>query len=357
MNKSRFTRISFGKFTRQYLVVCGATAMLLMTFGQACGQTIVSTVPAKGSTGISSNSSVVFTFSTAMDTNRTTVQFYTTITNPPYSYTFAIDNFWNGPSNVLPCSPVLPFTVPAMIDWSFSSGFDLNGNRLQPPKSGYFFTSDIVGSGSGTNAFTTFLLGRGDLYSQSGNGQPASYAVEPYVYLATTSLASNRTTTGITVTFPGGGISNLVQDIAAPENWVFGGFMTNETALETNFPPGNYTFTVHATGSNETKVVAFPSSLAQPSAPHLANLLAAQTVDSTQPFTLQWDPFAGGTATDYIAAGLGTTWQSPSIGSSNALNGTATSVTIPAGTLAPGTTYNASVGFSHAVLATNGTEA
>ncbi|HLH53587.1 MAG TPA: Ig-like domain-containing protein [Verrucomicrobiae bacterium] len=358
MHKLKFSRFGFGHFRSHHLVVVGrATATLLMTLGQGFCQTIVSTVPTKGATGISSNSLVVFTFSTTMDTNRTTVQFYTPIPTPPYSYTYAMSNVWNGTSNVLTCSPVSAFTVPAQVYWTFSSGFDASGNRLQPPKTGYFFTSDTVGSGSGTNAFTTFLIGRADLYSQTGNAQPTSYTVEPYIYLATTSLASNRTTTGITLMFPSGGVSNLVQDIAAPEHWVFGGFLTNQTELETNFPPGNYTFTVNGSASNETKVVAFPSSLMQPPAPHLANLLAANSVDATQPFTLQWDAFAGGTAMDYISAGLGTTWQSPIISSSNALNGTAVSVTIPAGTLAPGTTYNGSVGFSHSVLATNGTEA
>jgi hypothetical protein len=181
--------------------------------------------------------------------------------------------------------------------------------------------------------------------------------VEPYVYLATTTLASNRTTTGITLTFPGNGISNLVQNPGQPENWTFGGFMTNEAILETNFPTGNYTFTVKTAASNETMLVPFPTSLVQPNPPHLANLLAAQDVDSTQPFSLDWDPFAGGTTTDYIVAVLTTNWQSPNIGASGALNGTATSVTIPAGILAPGKTYSASVGFSHAVLTTNGTEA
>jgi hypothetical protein len=245
---------------------------------------------------------------------------------------------------------VSAFMVPAQVVWTVT-GFDPSGNRLQGTKVGYFFTSETVGSGSGTNAFTTFLIGRADLYSQALNAQPTPNVVEPYIYLATTTLASNRTTTGITITFPSGGVSNLVQNPVAPENWTFGGYMTNEATLETNFPPGNYTFTVNATASNETKVVSFPASSVQPSAPHLTNLGAAQALDSTQPFTLQWDPFAGGTATDSILVGLTTNWQSPT------LDGTGTSVTIPTGTLAPGKTYSASVGFSHAILATNGTEA
>jgi hypothetical protein len=291
-----------------------------------------------------------------MDTNRTTVQFYSSIPTPPYAYTYAMSNFWNATSNVLTCSPVTSFLVPTQVVWTVT-GFDPNGTRLQGTKVGYFFTSQAAGGGSGTNAFTTFLIGRADLYSQALNAQPTPNSVEPYIYLATTTLASNRDTTGITLTFPSGGVSNLVANPGAPENWTFGGYMTNEAILETKFPPGNYTFTVNATASNETKIVSFPASLVQPSAPHLTNLGAAQAVDSTQPFTLQWDPFAGGTVSDSIVVGLTTNWQSPNLGSPGALGGTATSVAIPAGTMAPGKTYSASVGFSHAVLATNGTEA
>ncbi|HTL58211.1 MAG TPA: Ig-like domain-containing protein [Candidatus Limnocylindrales bacterium] len=358
MKKLKGSSFGFGYFENQRkAVIWGAMAVLLTTLSQALGQpTIVSSVPATGTTGISSTASVVFTFSTAMDTNRTTAQFYTSIPTPPYSYIYAMSNSWNAASNVLTCSPVSAFMVPTQVVWTVT-GFDPSGSRLQGTKVGYFFTSETVGSGSGTNEFTTFLIGRADLYSQAGIAQPTPNVVEPYIYLATITLASNRTTTGISLTFPGGGVSNLVQNPGAPENWTFGGYMTNEAILETNFPPGNYAITVHATASNETKVVSFPASLVQPSAPHLTNPGAAQAVDSTQPFTLQWDPFPGGTAADYIVAGLTTNWQSPNIGSPGVLHGAATSVTIPGGTLAPGTTYSASVGFSHAILATNGTEA
>jgi hypothetical protein len=291
-----------------------------------------------------------------MDTNRMIVQFYTSIPVSPFSYFYSMSNFWNATSNVLTCSPLAPFMAPTQVVWSVINGFDLGGNKLQAPKVGYFTTSETPGSGSGTNAFTTFVIGRANLYGQALNGQPTPDVLEPYIYLATTTLASNRTTTGIKITFPNGGVSNLVQNPGQPENWTFGGYMTNEAVLGTNFPSGNYTFTVNSATSNEAVVVPFPASLVQPSAPHLTNLVAAQAVDATQPFTLRWDPFVGGTANDSIVAGLTTYWQSPNIGDSNALRGTATSVTIPLGIMAPGKTYSASVGFSHAILTTNGTE-
>jgi hypothetical protein len=84
MNKLRFSSCFFRNFMRQRLVlVCGVTALLLVTLGQALGQpAIISTVPATGATGISSNASVVFTFSTSMDTNRITVQLYSSIPTP-----------------------------------------------------------------------------------------------------------------------------------------------------------------------------------------------------------------------------------------------------------------------------------
>ena len=336
-----------------------AAALLLTIFNQALAQpTLVSTVPASGATGISTTGSVVFTFRTSMDTNRTAAQFDTAIPVAPYAYIYSMSNSWNATSNILTCSPLTAYLEPTQVVWSVT-GFDLAGNRLGGTKVGYFFTTSTSGGGggTGTNAYTTFQIGSADLYNQILNAQPTPSGVEPYIYLAATTLASNRTTTGISLTYPSGGVSNLVQNPTQPENWVFGGFMTNEAALQTNFPSGNYTFTVHAAASNESVVVAFPASLAQPGAPHLTNLVAAQTVDSTQPFTLRWDTFVGGTATDYITAGLTTNWQSPAMGAPGALKGTDISVTIPAGTLQPGKTYTASVGFSHSVLATNGAEA
>jgi len=40
--------------------------------------------------------------------------------------------------------------------------------------------------------------------------------------------------------------------------------------------------------------------LALPNAPHVNNYAAAQTINAGAAFTLAWDPFVGGTATDSI---------------------------------------------------------
>jgi len=80
---------------------------------------------------------------------------------------------------------------------------------------------------------------------------------------------------------------------------------------------------------------------AYPAAPVLKNFAAAQDIDRSSPFTLQWDPPAGLAASDYVivqvddgdgnrVAGSPKPWQS------GALSGTTTTFTIPAGALPAG---------------------
>jgi hypothetical protein len=288
-----------------------------------------------------------------MDTNVTLAQFYTSITTPPYAYYYTNTALWNASSNVLTCTPVPSFTGSAIVEWTVS-GSAADGGTLKAPRSGHFTIASTAG-GSGTNALTAFVIERASLYDQTSIAQPLPDPVEPYVFIASTSLASNQTANNVTLTLPNAAVSNLDQNPTALEDWNFGTFSTNASVLDANFPPGTYTFTLNASATNQTVEVNFPASLSQPDSPHVTNFAALQSVDPTQPFTLQWDEFAGGTGADYIIATVATVWQSPNPGSSNALSGTATSVTIPAGTLAPGETYTASVGFSHAILLTNGT--
>jgi hypothetical protein len=79
-------------------------------------------------------------------------------------------------------------------------------------------------------------------------------------------------------------------------------------------------------------------------------------MNPSQAFTLTWDPFAGGTATDYILLTVGNkAFQTPSPGTNGALNGTSTSVTIPAGTLVPNSNYVAQLIFFHTTGTSNAT--
>ena len=100
--------------------------------------------------------------------------------------------------------------------------------------------------------------------------------------------------------------------------------------------------------------LTFPSTLVQPPAPHLSNFAAAQAINPAQPFTLSWDPYSGGTASDFIYVNVGSLFQTPGPGTNGALPGTATSATIPANTLQTNQSYVGDITFYHLILTTNG---
>ncbi len=243
-----------------------------------------------------------------------------------------------------------------MIVWSVF-GQNPNGDFLEGDTGGVFTTGSGSGGGggSGTNAITTFSVGKTHHYNQASTGLPTLDPTTPYNFSGVTALSSNRTATSVVLTLPTGSVSNLTQ-LPPPqaEIYLLGGIDTSLSTYDATFPAGDYSFLVNATSSNQTVVVNLPNTnvMAQPGAPHVANYAAAQAVDPTQAFVLSWDAFPGGTAADYIDVDVGT-YLSPEPGRPGALTGTATTFTIPAGTLQPNSNYFSRVGFFRFVGETN----
>src|SRR4030095_14636823 len=172
-------------------------------------------------------------------------------------------------------------------------------------------------------------------------------------FIGGVSLASNRTATAASLKLPTGVITNLMRSFLSPEDFTAFDGTTHQAAFETQYPQGDYEFTVEATSSNQIVTVNLPAGMQQPNAPRVSNFPATQAVNPTQPFTLTWDPFVGGTATDYIHVSVGDQFNTGNLGATNALTGTATSVTIPAGVLNPSTTNQLSVSFWRYAATTN----
>ena len=64
----------------------------------------------------------------------------------------------------------------------------------------------------------------------------------------------------------------------------------------------------------------------------------------------------GGTSADYIIVDIGNNaWKTPDPGTAGALNGTATTITIPANSLQANSNYSATIGFYHILTVTNAT--
>lgn len=125
----------------------------------------------------------------------------------------------------------------------------------------------------------------------------------------------------------------------------------DQTALDTVQPNGGFTFTIDTVNDGPQAPTLSLVGNAYPTAPLVANYLAAQAIRPESNFTVQWNPFVGGTANDNIVFNLrtqggGSIFTTPVFGQPGALNGTATAVTIPAGTLATGGVYSATLSFA-----------
>ena len=318
--------------------------------------TITLTVPSDGATGVSPSAAVVFTFSTAMNPTFSAARFIDTTTGFPAS----APPVWSAGNTVLTCTPSPAFASGDTIQW-YVYGQDTGGNPLNggTPVIGSFTTgAGGGGGGSGTNAYTSFVVGKAWLYNQPSTAAPMLDTNTPYVFEGLTSLASNRTATAITLTMPTAGISNLIQNVTAPEDYYLFSANTNLTTFNATFPPGSYRFDVYSNAADQQVTVNLPN-YAQPNAPHVSNYTAAQAVNPTQPFILTWDAFTGGGSTDYVSVAIsglsGNLFETPGYGQAGALTGSATQVTIPANTLAANSNYTADLTFFHVTFATNGT--
>ncbi len=326
-----------------------ATMILLAGLQQAMADpTITSTVPTDGAIGVSPGASVVFNFSTAMDPTQTTASFLDdTAGDSP-----TVIAVWSAGNTVLTCKPSPNFANNHNLQWEVT-GFDTLDNSLDT--SGSFTTVAGVNGGSGTNAVTTFTVSKSAGYHQTNAAAPVFIN---YDFDAQTTLASNRMATSITVTIPTTAVTlNLDEDGLQPEQFDTSTLpTTNLTTFNATYPSGSYSFNI--TGSpSQQKSVNLPNT-ALPNAPQVSNYAAAQAINPAQPFTLTWNTFTGGGSGDWIELLIigenGIIFQSPIFGQSGALTGTATSITIPAGTLQVGSNYAGELIFVHIIQTISG---
>ena len=323
--------------------------------------TIISTIPNNGTAGVSPGAAVVFTFNTAMDPAATYAVF-SDVTASNESPT--VVSAWSAGNTVLTYTPSPQFANNHNVSWSVN-GQDSVGNFLSGTTGGNFTTVAGVNGGSGTNAVTTFLLGRYALYRQTTNAPPPLLT---YEFVEQSNLASNRTATAMTLTIPATPprTNSLVESLLYPEQFQTNLFTPSLTNFDTNFPTvGNYVFKVtnSIAGSNQLVTVNLPNN-PPPNAPQIINYTNAQAVNPSQPFTLNWNTFTNGGSADRIVVqinepstgGVGNSglllFQTSYDGPPAGLDGTATSVTIPANILPPNSTNDAFVFFAHVAFTT-----
>lgn len=194
------------------------------------------------------------------------------------------------------------------------------------------------------------LVAKGASYVQGGVGQPAP-ASQPYEFMSSVLLARPGGVISASVQSPGGTVKALALS-GDNDEWRLKKDYTSLSALNAAAPDGTYTFTVNA-AHDGTRTVPVALGGDFPVTPQALNANAAQSVDALVPFTVTWNAWAGGTVGDYVQfqvedASGNPLFSTPELGEPGALNGlSATSITIPAGTLTPGTTYSGRVIFAH----------
>lgn len=310
---------------------------------------IISTTPANMAAGVPVTAPIIFTFGEAMNPSVTAAQ----VMDAAAATFLATTPSWAAGNTVLTCTPVQPLPANKLISWSVT-GKNPGGTSLGGTRSGFFITAS-AGIGCDSNApGPSFTVSKGWMYSQTSAGAPAQNLDAPYCFLACMTLPCPRDATNVTVQTPNGSVSDMNPSPLPGHLTLPDCSFADLAAYEAFYPYGNYIFIIQAFSSNQQVTVNFPTSLTQPPAPHITNYLAAQSIDPALPFVLGWDAFTGGTAADCIYVEIyGDVFKTPGPGEGGALNGTARSVTIPAGTFEPNRQYSGCVSFYHFLLQTN----
>jgi hypothetical protein len=329
-----------------------ALAFLLSGWVAVAQPFILSVVPGRMAANVSPATTIQFTFNEEMGSAAVTVM---VVQGAGFEFVTATPS-WSAGKTVLTCTPVAPFPAGAMVIWSIE-GEDAIGIPMDGD-SDYFTIGGGGTTGTGCDPLApmfSFTVSKGCMYHQNSSGSPVLDAGNPYCFLACTTIPCPTGATNVNLRMPIGSVANLSGTaLVGHLNFLDCGY-PSAAALDIAYGTGGYLFTVQATSSNMPVTVNFPT-LNQPPAPHVSNWAAAQVIDPTKPFALAWDALAGGTAADCIYIEIyGGAFKTPALGDAGALNGTATSVTIPANTLQPNQTYQGSVTFYHYQVLTNGT--
>jgi hypothetical protein len=214
-----------------------------------------------------------------------------------------------------------------------------------------FIVQRSLGSSSATpctsplssDFYSRFTVGEVLRYKQTNAAGPVLNGTNAFGFTAAVVLSTNLMATNALLTIPGRPQPQPLFGANARFNYVF---VTNSIAgLSAVFPSGEYVFAL----PGKTIPVDLPV-VDLPNAPRLSSYDAAQAIDPATNFLLKWDPFSGGTFKDLITVTAfdptgSTVFKSAEYGCPEALDGTATSVLIPAATLSSNTTYRLQITF------------
>jgi hypothetical protein len=200
------------------------------------------------------------------------------------------------------------------------------------------------------------------LYLQKDAGAPVLLCCGN-VFNAIVELTDSNSVTTAVLAAPDGKqtlLSLAPQQEFLPHCWVLSACSSypNRESLDANWTNGSYTLAIYGANDGLTTATLNLSGDAYPTnPPHILNFVEAQAVDAGKDFVLHWEGFDDATTNDFCFVSVKKADETlvssmPFLKEPNQIDGTATSLVIPAGTLAPNEHYEVYVRFDK-VLARN----
>jgi hypothetical protein len=193
---------------------------------------------------------------------------------------------------------------------------------------------------------------KAQLLAQTNSGAATPLPGSGFQFQGEVDSASSGTLTSAFLTLPNSTVLQLFPNGDGNNLKIKQNFDT-ASAMDAAFPDGTYTSTVHSVNDGGRTNALFLTGGGYPATPHINNFSAAQSIDPASDFLLSWDPISGATTNDYIQVSIrdchdSEFFQTAEYGKAGALNGAATGVTLPAGTLHPGANYSLQLIVAHA---------
>lgn len=315
--------------------------------------TLVQTTPQNFQQGIQTHSGIAFTFSEPMQANQS-ITWSGNVNPANFRYDWATNGLtlfctYNG---TLPTSSTITWTLNPTGQSNFR---DLAGNALPADITGSFKT--VATNATGVPDVLELIVFKVANFVQTNTttADVVPLATNTHTYGVNIRLSGHITVTNIPSDINGTLFSYVPFDGSEGDSYEFeSAAFTSKAQMDAAYPNGSHNFSLRTVHNGTNNVTVTLTGDAYPAAPFVSNFAAAQSVNSSNSFTLNWNAFTGGTTDDLIFVEINEPltngsfleiYRSPEPGAPGALNGTATSVTIPTGTLAAGAAYNVNITF------------
>lgn len=341
--------------------ISGLAAGLLLTLAtswQALAQpSLISSQPANGAVDVPVTASVVFVFDTPMEPS---LAIHATDTTPfavgsiLWSSNISPGNFqnsWNDDNTILTCNYTGNLPAGALITWKINPSnalIKLGAEEDQfpaNPANGSFSTAGEACDPDGIpEDFGSAILLKSVTYRQTSAAAPVLDLEERPSFLAIASSPEGNAVTGASLTYPGP--DSPIQLLDVFSQFFYLEEFDTQAELDAAYSNGTYTYSLtRETGGPTQFSMQMPVAGSYPPVPQVANFAAAQNINPAQNFTLQFNALTGASGGDFIGleiedeVGSILVLSAPDLCIPLELPNTATSFTIPAGTLAAGKTY------------------